>query len=402
VSNDLLIYAKRQPKAADFDAFVGARDGFSADGRFKRDGYVLLSHAGGVAAEIDGPNRIEADDVADAANGAIGASGWLVQVSVKPSAEATWPMELATHLARSADGVVYDPQEDLVAWPAGFQPRDADTGEERTTEIELGWFTARPSTDGDLPRNFLRVLSHLAPEATPTRYGGYEPLPFRFEGPNAEEDFVDRWIKEASVGRPMIFWNATRPSFGGSAFMPRPDDEPYASGARDVTGITIRFDGRALARDPQVTERIVELFASMARGLDCVFACGSVHRDLVIRRGRDNADYRTEAGPAPFLDRWVGLPAAPSWLAWFGAPYAELVRDAVRDRITQETDGALFLRLGREPMNADELAEIFPPLPLALIARRTNKPAAWEAGVRFTFAGGPPSQPAEVIPEIAR
>lgn len=96
MSYDLMIYAKRQPKAADFEAFLGTGDrGISADGRFKRAGYVLVSHAGGIAAEVDGPNRMEAEDVADAANGAIGGSDWQVQLSVKPSTETTWPMELA-------------------------------------------------------------------------------------------------------------------------------------------------------------------------------------------------------------------------------------------------------------------------------------------------------------------
>lgn len=51
-------------------------------------------------------------------------------------------------------------------------------------------------------------------------------------------------------------------------------------------------------------------------------------------------------------------------------------------------------------MNADELAGVFPPLPLPLIARRINKPAAWETGLRYNLAGGPPSQPAEQIPKI--
>ena len=58
------------------------------------------------------------------------------------------------------------------------------------------------------------------------------------------------------------------------------------------------------------------------------------------------------------------------------------------------------LRLGAEPMNADELAPIFPPLPLPPIARRINKAAAWDAGRHYNLVGGPHSQPAEQIPEL--
>jgi hypothetical protein len=102
----------------------------------------------------------------------------------------------------------------------------------------------------------------------------------------------------------------------------------------------------------------------------------------------------------PRANRWVGLPAAPTWLAWFGRPYADLVRSAVAQHITAETDGALLLRLGPEPMDPDQLAAVFPPLPLPLIARRINKPPAWEAGVRYTLTSGPPSQLAEQIPDL--
>ena len=81
---------------------------------------MLLTDVDDVVVEVDGPSRLEDEDVPDQAAGAIGATGWLVQLSVKPSTEARWPMETAIHLARAADGVVYDPQQDLVTWPGGL------------------------------------------------------------------------------------------------------------------------------------------------------------------------------------------------------------------------------------------------------------------------------------------
>ena len=399
MSYDLQVFARRQPKATELDAFLSAHQDVAADGNLKRGAYVLLTAEDGVHAEVDGPSRVQAEDLPDAANGALSRSGWLVQISVKPSTDATWPMELATHLARTSHGVVYDPQEDRVAWPTGFRPRDPDSGEERASEVQLDWFTTRSPGDPELPRRFLQLIRSLVPEALPRRYGSFEPLSLRFEGETADEDFISAWVKEAGAWPPMLFWTARRPSFGGSAFLsPRVDRDPPPPGV-PISHVSVRLDGRALARDDELRERIVQLLTAVATALGCIYAAGSVHRDLLLKRGRESADSRTEAGPMPGANRWVGLPAAPTWLAWFGRPYADLVRSTVSRHITTETDGAIFLRLGREPMDSDQLAAVFPPLPLPLIARRVNMPPAWEAGIRYTLASGPPSELAEQIPE---
>ncbi|MGH2455407.1 MAG: hypothetical protein ACRDHD_04025 [Candidatus Limnocylindria bacterium] len=398
MSYDLHVIAKRQPKAADLSAFLDARDDLRAEGQLKRNGFVLVTGTHGTHAEVDGPSRLEPEDVPDAANGSIGPSGWLVQISVKPSTDATWPMDLAVHLARQADGVVYDPQDDRVAWPKGFQPRDPESGEERGSQVALHWFTTRDPLDPEFPKALLHLMRTHFPEALPTRYGGYEPLPERFDGTTADADFVRLWLEEARSWPPMLFWSSARPGLHGSAFVRAIEgrDEPGVP----VSRISVQVDGRALARDPQLNERLVQLFAAVARELGCVYAAGAVHRDMLIRRGRVGSDYRTEAGPIPFANRWIGLPAAPTWLAWFGPAYADLVRPGLAAHITSETNGALLIRIGPEPMDADQLADNFPPLPLSLIAHRIDKPPAWEAGTRYSLASGPPSQPAEHIPNL--
>jgi len=125
-----------------------------------------------------------------------------------------------------------------------------------------------------------------------------------------------------------------------------------------------------------------------------------VNRGAIARRSSISMDGRTESGPLPRADRWIGLPASPTWLAWFGKPYAELVRPSMGGHITAEIDGALFVRMGTEPMNADQLAERFPPLPTNLVAHRINQPPEWFPQGSYTLTSGPPSQPAEEIPPI--
>lgn len=229
--------------------------------------------------------------------------------------------------------------------------------------MELDWFVPHAEPVPEVPRRLLALLREHAPEAVPTRYGGDEPLPFRLTGDGAEDDFVQRWLDQAGKWTANLFWKATRPSFGGSATMSTLLDPDRVRPGRPVVHISTSFDGRALARDPEVTERLVRLFTALASDLGCVYAAGSVQRDLLVKGGHVSFDSQTEMSTLPRSDRWVGLPAGPTWLAWFGPPYAELVRKTVQARITAEVGGALFVRMGQEPMNADELADVFHPCP---------------------------------------
>ena len=78
MSYDLLVIAKKQPKAVHLDAFGGIAGGVLAiSGRFQVGGHVLLSDVDDVVVEVDGPSRVEDEDVPDQAAGAIGATGWL-------------------------------------------------------------------------------------------------------------------------------------------------------------------------------------------------------------------------------------------------------------------------------------------------------------------------------------
>ncbi len=353
MSYDLRVVSKKRPLAAHLAGFLAGWAGLSTHGSIK-DGYILLTDAAGAAAEVDGPGRIEDDDVPDAAAGAIGANGWLVQVSVKASTDAGWASDLAIHLARSAEGVVYDPQLDRVTWPQGFQPRDRDTGVMRIEQIAMDWYAAWPSDDPALPVRLLDVIGNLLPEALPRRYGGFEPYPFRFEGADAVQAFARHWVEEAVSWAPGLSWSAARPCLGGSAAMSQVRRPERLEPGYRIVRIGLAFDGPALARDPCLTGRVVDLFRGLAGGLACVYAAASVNRGVIATRGGTFSDGQTEMGPLPSRARWIGLPASPTWLAWFGPPYADLVRESLRGQITDDREGSLFVRASTEPMNIDQ------------------------------------------------
>jgi hypothetical protein len=402
MSYDLQVIAKRQPRAADLASFVEAETtSLETDGDFKRAGSLVMRAEDGTTAEIDGPNRIEAQDLPDATNGAIGGRGWLVEISVKPSVNASWPQELAIYLARAANGVVYDPQQDAVTWPAGWRPRDSESGTQVIDQVELTWYIPRPSTGEVLPKRILGVLTARCPEATPRRYGDYEPFQHRFEGDHAEDEFAAFWAAQLDSWTSSFSWTTVRPCFGGSVGMS--SLRKYELGNQNATvRLSLSFDGRAFARDPAFTERIVGLFTELATEVGSFYAAAWVERGIILNRGRLSYQANTtEAGPMPRADAWVGLPASPTWLAWFGRAYAAAVRDVVAGHIASETDAGLFLRFGTQPKNADQLADLFPPLPSRLLARRREQTGAWLPDARYSLVSGAPSQPAEEIPPLS-
>jgi hypothetical protein len=104
-------------------------------------------------------------------------------------------------------------------------------------------------------------------------------------------------------------------------------------------------------------------------------------------------------GPFPRARWWVGLPALPTWLAWFGTPYRKLVGEAVSDWVVRASHGGVLARFGSEPMDVDELQGVFPTLPAELLARRRDG-SPMNPAIRITYVQPPPSEPAEAIPWI--
>jgi hypothetical protein len=402
MSYDLHVLSKRRPKPGLVPA-LASMHGVSISGNAvsKPNGQLLLDAVTGTHVEIDGPLVIEKEDVPEAATGAIADSGWVLMISVKGSVSVEWPQGFAIEAARAVEGVVYDPQQDAVIWPKAWRPGAAENGRDVIDEIELGWSIIRASDDPYVPARFLKLLREHYPNALPRRYGSFEPLPHRFIGEHADHAFAEAWAEESLENMPFFFWSSTRPCFGGHVAM---TSASPSSGELEhpCVSITLNFDARSCYRDRAATEMIVNLFRLVSYELECVYAGAWVLRGVLLPKG-GNAAYRggPEVGPMPRGGAWVGLPAGPTWLAWFGKPYAELVRPAIASHISDVSERGIFMRLGAEPLGFDELTAQFPPLPAALLARRPRRRGRWLDGAPYTHGSLPPSEPAELIPAIA-
>jgi hypothetical protein len=144
----------------------------------------------------------------------------------------------------------------------------------------------------------------------------------------------------------------------------------------------------------------VACFKAVAGLPGSIYAAVGVERGHTINRGRVGGTAMSETGPFPRADVWTGLPPSPTWLAWFGRPYAAAVRGAVDAHIAEDGESGLLVRMSRQPLNADELAAIFPPLPARLLARRVGEPGTWMPGIRYSLVNGAPSHAAEEIPPL--
>ena len=372
-------------------------------GAFRAGSNVLITRMGATAErtiDVDGPSRVESEDLPDDLAGVVTKPAWLVEIHLPggyDEATDAWAVDLAIHLARIGDGAVFDPQSARVAWPSGVTPRARDQTEERIRTLELVWIMPASAVQGNGAFRWLDLVARWFPPATPVRFGSFEPFQGQLarDGPQA---FAGVWQEEASLERGgTFFWSAKAPGMGGSVSFPdrREDRRPPRFGR--VVQLATEVDARPLHRDPAMSDAVVDLFAEVAAEFGAVYGAGCLLRDAIMRRGRVSYDSRSEVVPLPRSKWWVGLPALPTWLAWFAPPYQTLVESRFDRSLSKLRPSGLLVRCGREPMDVEELRGIFPRLPPELLAVR-RRGSTVDPAARTTLFDGPPSEPAEVIP----
>jgi hypothetical protein len=223
----------------------------------------------------------------------------------------------------------------------------------------------------------LDLLRRICPEARPVRFGTFEPMQNRLET-GTDEPFVEMWSDLSQVEwGDSFFWTAKAPCFGGWIFFPD-QREQYDSKRVNPGVLSLSFDGSILHVNRRWYETVVTLFTEIAQTFDAFYALGYVQRDVIVHRGKIWLDGRSESGPILPGRWWMGLSPTPTWLAWFGEWYARELEPFLTTAAAIRTPEGIFLRLGPEPLDRDQLREVFPSLPPYLLVQQAGaeyKPA---------------------------
>jgi hypothetical protein len=271
--------------------------------------------------------------------------------------DAARALALCEHIARTGEGAVYDPQSDEVLFPeVSRKPPVREPVLTPVRQLTLEWYlAANQAIDG---AKFLEAARRIWPEALPVRFGPYEPMRFKMADPAGEAGFLEQWQPDSS-----FFWISKKPMFGGSFFWSPSGPEP--AGKRARVALSQSLNATAIEHDQTMCDRAVELFVAVADDMRAFFGAGYVERGVLLgprggqRYGPDTEMFSEDWIMGPW---WIGLPAKPTWLTWFGEPYHDLVAPSLGGLAAPREHG-LVVRLGPAPMDTDELRGLAPGLP---------------------------------------
>lgn len=381
MSYDFEVATNVLPEHKHLVEFLASKSGFSARGELRQgQGDLIINRDTKTRTEpafvVYGPFHAELDDLAEVLAESVLAPRWLVQISVPggwTKIELNTARALAMHIAKSCEGAVLDPQTDEIVWPRGKRKRfSAPAEKQRIRVVNLYWFLPKSQKSTETAKVFLKTLRRICPEAVPTRFGTYEPLQNRLE-PGEDAPFLKMWEEESQreVGGDFYF-NSKSPCFGGGVNLPDKRETPEGCGR--VIALNLYFDGRALHGDPKWLEAVVTLFVELSEKLRAFNAVGFVERGVIASRGSISYDADSEHPPISLaFGWWYGLQRAPTWLAYFGKPYMLEVDDSLRQWNPTKTSNGIFLRLGTEPMDLQQLWGKAPEFSSKLLARLNDE-----------------------------
>jgi len=170
----------------------------------------------------------------------------------------------------------------------------------------------------------------------------------------------------------------------------------------------MEFDAGTVSSDKSTCERVVTLFKQVAKRLQSFYARGYVERRFSWYRSEPvDVPQVTELYPAALGYEWMGIPAEPAWLSWFGRPYTPFLAQPLKALGPEVSDDGIFVRLGSKPADLRQLRNSGTKLPKDLLVKRAEHDSGDEEMSKLSKAGmwSPPSftpRRADLIPEIDR
>jgi hypothetical protein len=264
-----------------------------------------------------------------------------------------------------------------------------------TTLIHAQFMLSPKSVTTSGAEKLIEILSLSCPEILPTRCGIHEQAMQRI-GPSYES-FFDLWGKGlVAEGFFSIIAYTTQPfysdiliSFADLRSAPFQTSTPSET---PVHLVEITAESTKLEQDLTLADKAVRIFKEIAVEFDAFFAAAYLQPALI--------DNKIRYVPPGSLDlhsskSWLGIPDEPTWLAWYGKPYAPLVESTLTaSNITLDTsENGIMIRLCDLPVPKNQLLARFPKLPDELL-RRPNPDWAFRDGelsqgqAREIFGGG--------------
>jgi hypothetical protein len=350
VSYGLQVYAPSELRGDALRELVAADQQLAVGDYDESRGWcsVVRGAKGSYCFTVDGPVRVEPEDVPDEVTAAVLGVTHLFDITVEGSAEADVPhaVRFARRLAQALGGVVVD-QQTTELWSKGAsrQALKPDRGE-RVNVIKLEWYSRRESIGSDVGARYLALCRRLLPEALPRRFGEYEPLQEKLEV-SGDEGFAQAW-RDATM---LLFFTAASPCLSGSMSAGQNDERPSP-----VWHMSLDFHYQPLADDERWREPVRRLFVAIAEECDAFYASAEVTRGNIWNGRSMWSDGETEWSITPARrEGWMGLPPYPVWWSWYGEPYRTLVDGGLVGGVITEHASGLHHCLAEEPVDRDGL-----------------------------------------------
>lgn len=355
MSYDLEVATVQAPVEQQVRTFLTQHRGVVVEGSLGKETNLLVSKQTSTGSlplfTLDGPDEIDLEASGKALASCVPTARWTLLIAVAEGARpegVRLAQALARDLALRGKGAVYDLQTDEVLRPGGQRARPAQPEGERVSVLKIVWVFPLSRLTEEAVAQFLDLLRGGVPAAMPRQKS---LMTFWHGGEAAERPFDSR------------SWQGRPPGYGGSVTIRRAADSPVV-GAVPAWSISLSVDASAITRDRQLRAAVVDLFESVAANLGAIYAGAFVTPDYIWQGGELLRDNNTADHLIPI---WNGLPAFPTWLAWFGPPYRPVVAAAFPAGGVEEHPAGLMLRMGELPAHGDELRARFPSLPSELI-----------------------------------
>jgi hypothetical protein len=303
------------------------------------------------------------EDVPDDVAGRLPGIRYLVELSLEPigapAAGKATLTKLAKQIARSAHGVIEDPQAGTIELPSGVKRYGpiAHAPDSDVSVLELSWWFVHDRFRDQLV-TFVDTLARFLPEAMPRRYGPYEPPEHEYAR-TGREHFLGFLGSNLTSS---IVWYANRPVLG-----------VYTAISRDPGWIT--FAGRpafrcnriAVELDAAVLEQagwqegLVRAWREVSRVLAPFFGDVRTLHHYTARGRTLSFGRHTEVHPIKSW-WWNGVPPRLGHAAVIGEPYLAAWPE-LRERTTTDANTGLVFVSTPDWRTADDAADLIGGVP---------------------------------------